>query len=106
VGPEIYNPSTWAEISPTISRYLDSFTNERELRDLEWKPILFLIPSRIGIDRINESYVPHLKHLLSSRYSLLLPSPFFFPLLPFSFPSSSFSFPLLPSPSLPLSPPS
>lgn len=60
----LYDPATWATLSPTLSEFLE----KTDIKLLEWKPILFLIPSRIGIEKINEAYIPHIKHLLSSQY--------------------------------------
>eukprot|EP01130_Rhizamoeba_saxonica_P002947 TRINITY_DN1297_c0_g1_i2.p1 TRINITY_DN1297_c0_g1~~TRINITY_DN1297_c0_g1_i2.p1 ORF type:complete len:421 (+),score=81.77 TRINITY_DN1297_c0_g1_i2:705-1967(+) len=36
----------------------------------EWSPMFLLIPARIGIEKVNESYIPHLKEILESPYSV------------------------------------
>lgn len=63
--PILYDSTTWTTLSPKLAEFLAN----TDIKQLDWKPILFLIPSRIGIEKINEAYIPHIKHLLASRYA-------------------------------------
>jgi len=64
--PELFYPETWEGLSSEIYKFLAT----EEWAEMEWRPILFLIPSRIGIDKINTDYVPHIKKLLESKHSV------------------------------------
>jgi len=35
-----------------------------------WNPLFIMIPSRIGIEKMNRVYVPHIKHILESKFSV------------------------------------
>eukprot|EP01126_Amoeba_proteus_P021990 TRINITY_DN2232_c0_g2_i4.p1 TRINITY_DN2232_c0_g2~~TRINITY_DN2232_c0_g2_i4.p1 ORF type:complete len:646 (-),score=117.63 TRINITY_DN2232_c0_g2_i4:141-2078(-) len=48
----------------------EKFISMLKMSEERWKPILLLISTKLGNDKINKIYHPHLKRILSSRYSV------------------------------------
>jgi len=35
-----------------------------------WNPMFIMIPSRLGIEKVNRVYIPHIKYILKSKFSV------------------------------------
>ena len=60
--------------SPKLNRKKQTKEEEEEEKEEGkaklWRPMIVLIPLRLGVDKVNSIYVPQLKNVLQCKYSL------------------------------------